>query len=226
MVTINHEVLDHLPYTDMPIIGSERAAVEQLISHELDMSRTSDRHQPPQHSMVDSLVPLPDNGSAPSLALKEIERYENELEDHEDLEGNAGTSTNVSGSGSSQGPIIQGIDSDRYIDGSSVANTDSDAKVYESLYYSLNEVSNLSALVQNADDVAGVNQQYYEDLNSMHQHMTENVDKKRKQVNEINSLRKKRQTVDFKPVNDYLANRWKDGIKSVVDLGIEAATNE
>lgn len=154
--------------------------------------------------MVDNLVPLPETSSVNSLSLQEIERYEHELEDNEDFEG----------------PIITGIDTERYEDAQ-----ESD-KVYENLYYSSNEVSNLSALVQNADSVANTNHQYYQQLNGIHQDLDKNVEKKRKQINDVNVLRKKRQTVDFQPVNDYLNNRWKDGIKSVVDLGIERAMND
>lgn len=203
MVTINHEI-DHLPYTDIPITGTERANVQNLINNELNETRTNDHHQPPQHPMVDNLVPLPETSSVNSLSLQEIERYEHELEDNEDFEG----------------PIITGIDTERYEDAQ-----ESD-KVYENLYYSSNEVSNLSALVQNADSVANTNHQYYQQLNGIHQDLDKNVEKKRKQINDVNVLRKKRQTVDFQPVNDYLNNRWKDGIKSVVDLGIERAMND
>ena len=37
MVTINHEI-DHLPYTDIPITGTERANVQNLINNELNES--------------------------------------------------------------------------------------------------------------------------------------------------------------------------------------------
>jgi hypothetical protein len=57
----------------------------------------------------------------------------------------------------------------------------------------------------------------------MREDFSDNLNQKRRLVDQVNMVRKKRQLVDFKPVNDYLNERWRDGIKSVVDLGIEAA---
>ncbi|KAK7681288.1 hypothetical protein QCA50_015675 [Cerrena zonata] len=59
--------------------------------------------------------------------------------------------------------------------------------------------------------------------NDLKEDQHEQLTRKRQQIEDINVIRKKRQVVDFKPVNDYLNDRWKDGIKSVVDLGIESA---
>lgn len=155
------------------------------------------------HPQMEELVPLPDSSSPNSLALQAIERYENE-----------------NGEDNEESHIIDGIDMERYI-GFVDSSDEKNVKYFESLYYAINESNNLSTMSQNIDEFANINQQYLEQLNQLHSQLHSSLDKKRKQVEQVNVLRKKRQT-DFKPVNDYLNERWKDGLKSVIDLSVES----
>lgn len=186
---------------DIPISNDERATVENMIRHEMLLSQ-------PQHPLVDTLVPLPPQ-TPTSLSLSAIEQYEQESDDD-------------------AGPIIKkGIDMSRYLTPTSDDEVDDgeEKKYFESLYYSSNELSNVELLVQNNRQLEAIHDKHEHDVNVINQQLQQTLDKKRKTGEDINIQRKKRQE-DFKPVNDYLNNRWKEGLSGVVDMAVEAANSE
>lgn len=224
MVTINHEVIDHLPCmylkdfflcllitnlpdTDIPISTEERDHVEELIRNEIQHNDHSQLHP-----LVNTLVPLSLTGSN-SLSLAEIERYEEEMSQAGEPGVKEGTQ------------IITGIESFDFevLRDQSTNSEDYDKKLLENLYFAINENSNLVLLQQNGESLKQLNIQYEEEIRALESQLSGSLERKRKQVEEINILRKKRQVNDFEPVNNYLMERWKDGIKSVVDLGVESA---
>lgn len=75
---------------------------------------------------------------------------------------------------------------------------------------------------QNEEQLEGLHEHHLNDLATIEEEYRQDLSKKRQRIEELNVYRKRRQVVDFKPVNDYLNDRWKDGLKSVVELGIEA----
>lgn len=50
--------------------------------------------------------------------------------------------------------------------------------------------------------------------------VADEVDRKRRNTHEIEEQRKKQQ-LDFAPVEDYLEQQWQNGVKSMVDVGLE-----
>lgn len=196
--------------TDIPISNTERETVENLIRteliHDQRYQQSLNAHNNDLHPRLEELVPLPNTettASPSSLSMQAIERYENEnVEENEDVH------------------IIEGVDMDRYL-GFTDSSDEANVKYYESLYYAINESNNLSTMSQNIEEFANVNQQYLEQLDQIQNQLSSNLDKKRKNIEQVNILRKKRQN-DFKPVNDYLNERWKDGLKSVIDLSVES----
>lgn len=101
----------------------------------------------------------------------------------------------------------EGIDMSRYDDS------------LEALYYANNHYRSLTMILNNQNNFT----QHQELIDNVEHDLNDNIEKKRKMIDDINMMRNKRQTIDFKPINDYLSDRWKDGIKSIVDLSVEAS---
>ncbi|ABN66867.1 predicted protein [Scheffersomyces stipitis CBS 6054] len=251
MVTINYEPLEHLPYLDESISPEERSHVEQLIRVELtnqfsnqnlnninfhpnpanaesninniNTHNSNASRQNPLHPMVDQILPLPQPSAlrlSPSPLLnQEIERYEQEQLEEFDDDDETALPANV---------IHGGIDMNRYADfikegSSSSGGSEVDRNnLYTTLSYAGLQERNLALLLNNNHELMRLHQQHLQELGNVKEDYTVNLNSKRQMVDEVNVIRKKRQVVNFKPVNDYLNEKWKEGIKSVVDLGIEA----
>lgn len=181
----------------------------------------------PLHPLVDQILPLPSGPrhlSPSPMLTHEIERYEEE-DDELDLDD--------------EPKILHGgIDTSRYSEFVSApenSNFDESIKqsnsndtinyndIYTTLSYASLQERNLELVLRNYLDLSVNQQQHLQELTQMREDFSDNLNQKRRLVDQVNVVRKKRQLVDFKPVNDYLNERWRDGIKSVVDLGIEAA---
>ncbi|KAK6454510.1 uncharacterized protein RJT20DRAFT_136863 [Scheffersomyces xylosifermentans] len=243
MVTINYEPLEHLPYLDESISAEERSHVEQLIRVELANQFSNQNlnninfhpHQnnnnaanvaTPMHPLVDQILPLPtplnSRLSPTPLLNQEIERYEQEQWDEDDDDEEAHKIMDRGIDLSKYSEFIRSPSSYEPQEGSS-----SDDIHYNNLYTTLSYASlqerNIALLMNNNQELMHLHQQHLQELNEIKEDYEVNVHSKRKKIEDVNVIRKKRQVVDFKPVNDYLNERWKDGIKSVVDLGIEAS---
>lgn len=172
------------------------------------------------HPLVAQILPLKENNEgnlARPLLMQEIERYEQEQEQEQDEEDIDETNSGI---------IKNGIDMSKY---SEFTSTDASGRknihydnLYATLSYSSLQNRNLSLLSQNEEQIRQLQEHHLNDLSVIEEQYKEDLHKKRQSIEDINVLRKKRQVVDFKPVNDYLNDRWKDGIKTVVELGIEA----
>lgn len=180
------------------------------------METQSDQRNNALHPLVDQMLPLRDdnerNLSRP-LLMQEIERYEQEQDDEDIDESNA--------------RIIQdGIDMRKYSEFTSTNESGGEDIRHDNLYATLSYSSlqnrNLSLLSQNEEQLEGLQEHHLKDLETIEDEYRQDLKKKRQRIEELNVYRKRRQVVDFKPVNDYLNDRWKDGLKSVVELGIEA----
>lgn len=196
MVIIGFEPLDDLAYVDGGITVEERRNVETLINQEVQQTE-----QATLHPRVEELLPL---RSRPMLH-QEMERYEEE----EEPETERG-----------------GVDMSRY---SEFDNDEGDIhydKIYTTLSYSVLQSRNLALHEQNHQQISNLQNSHMEAVSEMNEQSNERLHEKRQRIDDINVIRKKRQLVDFKPVNDYLNDRWKDGIKSVVDLGMEATIKD
>ncbi|KAK6203109.1 uncharacterized protein RJT21DRAFT_2465 [Scheffersomyces amazonensis] len=166
------------------------------------------------HPLVDQLLPLSTNINrlSPSpLINQEIERYEQEMQD-EDLDEDLEEENEFH-------IIKNGIDSSRY------SNPQTTDQLYTSLSYGQLQERNLQMLLNNYQDLSHLNQQQLEQLQSLQQDYVINVNSKRVKIDDINQIRKK-QSVDYKQIDNYLHDKWKDGIKNVVELGVEGSRLE
>lgn len=214
MVIINNEPIDHLPYIDDIVTPDERANVEQLVINELETQTNQSNNA--LHPLVEQMLPLRvnnENNMSKPLLIQEIERYEQEQDD-EDIDE---TSAKI---------LQDGIDMSKYSEFTTTNASGREDIRYDNLYatlsYSLLQNRDLSLLSQNEQQLVQLQEHHISDLEMIEEEYRQDLSKKRQRIEEINVLRKRRQVVDFKPVNDYLNDRWKDGIKSVVELGIEA----
>ncbi|ODV80667.1 uncharacterized protein CANTADRAFT_25111 [Suhomyces tanzawaensis NRRL Y-17324] len=137
--------------------------------------------------------------------MHEIERYEEEDTEEDDTR-----------------LMEAGIELGRYADFGDGTSTHYD-RIYTTLSYSSLQERNLDLLTANYHDIASLHQHHLAQHERLRDEYSSAARHKRAQVDDTNLRRKKRQLGDFKPADDYLAERWKDGIKSVVELGIEAA---
>lgn len=196
MVIIGFEPLDDLAYVDGGITVEERRNVETLINQEVQQTE-----QPTLHPRVEELLPLRPR----PMLHQEIERYEEE----EEPETERG-----------------GVDMSRY---SEFDNDEGDIhydRIYTTLSYSILQSRNLALHEQNHQQISNLQNSHIEAVSAITEQSNERLHEKRQRIDDINIIRKKRQLVDFKPVNDYLNDRWKDGIKSVVDLGMESTIKD
>lgn len=196
------------------VTPDERTNVEQLVINELETQTAQPNNA--LHPLVDQMLPLRDNPEknlSRPLLMQEIERYEQEQDDEDIDENNARI-------------IHDGIDMTKYSEFTSANESGGEDIRYDNLYATLSYSSlqnrNLSLLSQNEEQLEGLHEHHLNDLATIEEEYRQDLSKKRQRIEELNVYRKRRQVVDFKPVNDYLNDRWKDGLKSVVELGIEA----
>lgn len=105
-------------------------------------------------------------------------------------------------------PIVQGMDFSRY----------DDAPSHMNLSYAMLEGRNLKLMAHNMPN-RGYDQliELYCDVASVY---AEASGDKRRRSEEVLSERKRRQ-LEFEPVGEYLEGRWRDGIRSMVNMGME-----
>lgn len=144
------------------------------------------------HPLVDSLLPLPLSRST-SLLSQEIERYEEEQPEEDE-------------------PIINGIDTSRYSD---------DVDNYTNLSYSMLEKRNLELMAQNQQNMQASWRRHLQHLGEVESNYEQNLGDKRNRSEEVLSERKRRQ-LDFEPVGEYLEHRWRDGLRSMVNMGMNS----
>lgn len=195
----------------------------------INSNNTNPGQNNPIHPLVEQILPLSASGfhhsdnfaSSPSpMLLHEIERYEEEN----------GSSGLHAGNSPYYGTLLNGgVDMTRY---SEFTNEDGEEaeedninyhRLYTTLSYSALQNRNLdiSSSASVTDDLITIQQNHLRFAQKIENGLETEVNKKRERIDEINRERKRRQVEEFKPVNDYLQERWKDGIKNVVELGIE-----
>jgi pre-mRNA-splicing factor SPF27 len=203
MVSANLEPLDHLPYLEESITAEERAEVEQLIQIEL----TNHLNQR-LHPRVDTLLPLPihDHQSLPLGNNNDL--LNNRFDEDDDMDDD-----------DAPPPLIHGIDSQRYQDTSDINH------IYTTLSYSTLQQRNDLLATQNMTQFTQDYEDHLSHLQSLNLSYEECLSRKRKAIDALNIVRKKKQ-LEATSVNDYLQDRWKEGLKTVVDLGVEAKRME
>ncbi|KAI3406275.2 hypothetical protein KGF56_000755 [Candida oxycetoniae] len=192
----------------------------------------------PIHPLVEQLVPSIGNDlqfERRNVVDMRLQRYEEEEsdndegEDEEDVEG------------VEEGKKNKGVDMTKYADfniispaepGSSSSSSSSSAEErdginYTNLYITLGHATlrqrNLDLFAQNQEALKGLQKQHLEELRNYNQMLANGLNKKRIMVDEVEEMRKKRQLNDYKPVYDYLDNRWKQGINTALNVSIEKA---
>ncbi|RLV84060.1 hypothetical protein JA9_003245 [Meyerozyma sp. JA9] len=142
------------------------------------------------HPLVENLLPLPSSRST-SLLSQEIERYEEEQPDEDE-------------------PIINGIDNSRYSD---------DVDNYTNLSYSMLEKRNLELMAQNHQNMQASWRRHLRHLGEVESNYEQHLGDKRNRSDEVLSERKRRQ-LEYEPVGEYLEHRWRDGLRSMVNMGM------
>lgn len=180
------------PVLDTSITPEERRAVELLVLNELSSTNTNTLHP-----RVQLELPLSSNSPRPLLLL-DVERM-----DMEDPEGES----------------IGGISMDRYTHFDAEAGPDC-ARIYTALSYAVLRERNASLQAQNGGEHVRLQQAYVDSLTLLGSTYEHELQHKRRHVDDINVARKRRQ-MDFEPVAAYLELRWLEGIKGLVDVGLE-----
>ncbi|KAM9905900.1 hypothetical protein OXX79_001878 [Metschnikowia pulcherrima] len=194
MLSFETDPVDYLPFIDGEITDAERQAVEQLIRAEMPAETG------PLHPMVGTIMPLSENRS---LLMRDMAQFESE-----DV-GGVVPDTFLPG----------GITMDRYTDFGPDDDVDC-ARMYTSLSYSILRERNAQMGVENATERAQAQKAAHERLVELEKAQKSVLSRKRANVEELKSARHTKQA-QFQPVNGYLEQRWKDGIKHMVDLGID-----
>ncbi|KAF8003298.1 hypothetical protein HF325_002543 [Metschnikowia pulcherrima] len=194
MLSFETDPVDYLPFIDGEITDAERQAVEQLIRAEMPAETG------PLHPMVGTIMPLSENRS---LLMRDMAQFESE-----DVGGVVPDTF-----------LLGGITMDRYTDFGPDDNVDY-ARMYTSLLYSILRERNAQMGVENANERAQAQKAAHERLAELEKAQKSVLVRKRANVEELKSARQAKQA-QFQPVNGYLEQRWKDGIKHMVDLGID-----
>lgn len=128
-------------------------------------------------------------------------------------------------------PMLQGIDMSRYSEFHETEENENEGdsdnldninheRMYTSLAYSVLRERNASLAVQNDESVDHIREAHLDSLLKLELLYSAELEKKRQRIEEINEGRKKRQ-IEFQPVNEYLDEKWHDGINSMIDMGIQ-----
>lgn len=97
-------------------------------------------------------------------------------------------------------------------------------RMYTSLLYGVLRDRNAQIAVDTATERAHAQAMTNEQLKEIALAQKSTILRKRESIDELNSTRQAKQT-QFQPVDGYLQQRWKDGVKNIVDMGIERLAN-
>lgn len=157
------------------------------------------------HPRVNELLPLSAN-SGNSALFQDIQKYEDDDDDDDhDIDDRI---------------LPQGISMDRYSDFG--AEEDGNTHMYTALSYAMLRERSTSLMAQNAPHIQHAQRTHLAYLSELENVYQEEAARKRLRVDEINEERKRRQ-LEFEPVGSYLEQKWQDGIRLMVDLGIQRA---
>lgn len=189
-------------------IERERTHYIERMVHE-EAGRSNDYINSRLHHSVDEVIPLSENRQSSSLLYNEILNYEKEIEEEKE--------------GGDLPARIRGIDMSRY-DNVSRVESPNDPYMFSTLYsnlgYAMIHDRNMNLLEQNEDQYKQLQNHNLNVLSNIEQEYEGEILRKRQLVEDVNEGRKKKQVTEVKPVNDYLTDKWKDSIKSIVDLGL------
>lgn len=116
-----------------------------------------------------------------------------------------------------QEPVLGGVDMSLY--------TQED-NVDTALLYAQLQERNLHLWQENQVALREIQNKYIAQLESMKDDMERDNSKKRALLEQVADDRKRRQIEEYAPETEYLKNRWKDGIKGVVDESAAEATKK
>lgn len=176
-----------------------------------EAGRNNDYTNSRLHHSVDEVIPLSENRQSNSLIYNEILNYEKELEEEKECDDLPAR--------------IRGIDTSRYdniLRNESTNDPYMFSILYSNLGYAMIHDRNMNLLEQNEDQYAQLQNQNSNLISNIEQQYQEEILRKRQWVEDTNEGRKRKQVTEVKPVNDYLTDKWKDSIKSIVDLGLRS----
>ena len=197
---IGQYVVDYLPYIDDEVTDLEKELAENLVQEEfskLDKKTLNSIHK----------------------RVKQIGTYQNETPKYKSSLLTQAAGDDKFKSKIENGEGIGGIDLTMY---SKVFNDD--GSLNEDLY---NITLNCTLMRQRSLELLqkyGKNQYliFNDNLENSNKLLEIEIDKKRKQIDEVNQERK-RICTDFKPMNDYLKDKWKDSLNNLITTSVECA---
>lgn len=160
------------------------------------------------HPLVDEILSQEDDNVTASRSLlgKEVEKLDFENEDNDETRKTS----------------INGVDISRYSDFTSSSNEMVNFdRMYTAYSYRLLHQRNMKNLLENIHKVRTSSRLHIQELEGIRDEYKSSLSRKRKDIQNLNSERKRRQVERFKPLGDFLANKWKETMKSLVDLGIQ-----
>lgn len=160
------------------------------------------------HPRVNELLPL-SSVSGTCAVLQDIQRFEDD-DDEDDLHDMQDDRI-----------LPQAISMERYTD-FGAADDVSYTQMYTALSYSMLRERSTSLMAQNASHLQHNQRAHLASLSELDKVYEQEAARKRLRVDETNEDRKRRQ-LEFEPVGSYLEQRWQDGIRLMVDLGIQRA---
>lgn len=194
MVSINYEPLEHMPYLEESITPEERSQVEQLI--QIELSNQYGHHRNHLHPHIDTVLPIPELPLSNRL-------LDHKFEEDEDMEEGEEEDNKLEHSG---------IDMSRYTDTSKPDN------IYTTMSYSVLQARNDDLVTESQYRASCA--QHINNLSLLNQACDSSINNKRKALDDLN-LNRKKLHMNQENLNSYLNDQWKDGLKSVVDIGVE-----
>ncbi|KAI5969417.1 hypothetical protein CANMA_001484 [Candida margitis] len=221
----NFTTFTHQPVgtTQTPVTRLQHSQQQEPLQHlqdhalQLQPPIGSDLGNMPMHPLVETLI-SPPNGIQSTMLEMSIQRYQEEEDsDAEDDEH-----------------MNEGVDLTKYTNFAlsspleESSSTQAEESInYDNLYTTLGHATlqqrNLDMLVDNRQELHASQLHHLKELNDLEKDLETNVNNKRKMIEDVNTLRKKRQLDEFKPARDYLQEHWRQGINTALELKIEEA---
>ena len=99
-------------------------------------------------------------------------------------------------------------------------------RLYTTLGHSILRQRNLNLLAQNQHEISVLQENQLQELDTINNDMIRQINMKRKMIDEVDEDRKRRQINEYAPVNEYLENRWKQGINTAVEIVVDEADRQ
>lgn len=194
-----------------PLTQRERLHIEGLIRSDLENNRREANHE--LHPQVEEMLPLVANrqfaSQSRSILMQEIEKFEQEQREEDDQQI------------VQDGIIRDGIDTARYNVFKGETTEDNEKFLLAALSYASMERRQLEMQQEHQKEIRESEERCITSISIIKDDYESAFNQKRKMLETIDGERKRRQVEEFEPLNTHLSQRWKESIRSIVDIGAE-----